>query len=42
MPEVKYISKDGTEAKTVTLTGPLFETEPKEHILHEYVQGIPD
>jgi large subunit ribosomal protein L4 len=39
MPEVKYISKDGTEAKTVTLTGPLFETEPKEHILHEYVRG---
>ena len=39
MPEVKFISKDGTEARTVTLSGPLFETEPKEHILHEYVRG---
>lgn len=39
MPEVKYISKDGTEAKTVTLSGPLFESEPKEHILQEYVRG---
>jgi large subunit ribosomal protein L4 len=39
MPEVKYISKDGTEAKTITLTGPLFETEPKEYILQEYIKG---
>ena len=39
MPEVKYISKDGTEAKTVNLSGPLFESEPKEHILQEYVRG---
>lgn len=39
MPEVKYISKDGTEAKTVNLSGPLFETETKEHILQEYVKG---
>jgi large subunit ribosomal protein L4 len=39
MPEVKYISKDGTEAKTVNLSGPLFESEPKEHILQEYVKG---
>jgi large subunit ribosomal protein L4 len=39
MPEVKYISKDGTEARTVTLSGPLFETEPKQHILQEYVRG---
>jgi large subunit ribosomal protein L4 len=39
MPEVKYISKDGTEARTVNLSGPLFESEPKEHILQEYVRG---
>ncbi len=39
MPEVKYISKDGTEAKSVNLSGPLFESEPKEHILQEYVKG---
>jgi large subunit ribosomal protein L4 len=39
MPEVKYIAKDGTEARTVTLSGPLFETEPKEHILQEYIRG---
>jgi len=39
MPEVKYMSKDGAEAKTVALTGPLFETEPKESILQEYVRG---
>ncbi len=31
--------KTGTEAKTVALTGPLFETEPKENILQEYVRG---
>jgi len=40
MPDVKYISKDGTEAKTVSLVGPLFESEPKEHVLHEYVRGF--
>jgi large subunit ribosomal protein L4 len=39
MPEVKFISRDGTEGKTVTLTGPLFESEPKEHILQEYIRG---
>jgi large subunit ribosomal protein L4 len=39
MPDVKFISKDGTEARTLTLSGPLFETEPKEHIIQEYVKG---
>jgi large subunit ribosomal protein L4 len=40
MPDVKYISKNGTETKTISLTGPLFESEPKEHILQEYVRGF--
>ncbi len=39
MAEVKFISKDGTETRTVSLNGPLFESEPKEHILQEYVRG---
>jgi large subunit ribosomal protein L4 len=39
MPDVKFLSKDGTELKTVSLSGPLFEAEPKEHILQEYVRG---
>lgn len=39
MPEVKYMSKEGTEARTIALTGPLFETEPKENILQEYIRG---
>jgi large subunit ribosomal protein L4 len=39
MPEIKYFSKDGTESKTVALNGPLFETEPKDHILQEYIRG---
>ncbi|OGC89910.1 MAG: 50S ribosomal protein L4 [candidate division Zixibacteria bacterium RBG_16_53_22] len=40
MPDVKFISKDGTEARTVTLSGPLFETEPKGHVIQEYVKGF--
>lgn len=39
MPEAKKIGKDGSETGTISLDGPLFETEPKEHILHEYVKG---
>ena len=39
MPDVKYRSKDGTETKTVTLEGSLFNSEPKQHVLHEYVVG---
>jgi large subunit ribosomal protein L4 len=40
MPEIKYFSKDGAETRTVALSGPLFESEPKEHILQEYVKGF--
>jgi large subunit ribosomal protein L4 len=40
MPEVKFISQDGTTTRTVSVSGPLFETEPKEHILQEYVKGF--
>jgi large subunit ribosomal protein L4 len=40
MPEVKFISKDGNQARTVTLNGSLFESEPNEHILQEYVKGF--
>jgi len=39
MPDIKFISKDGAEIKTISLSGPLFESEPKEHILQEYVKG---
>jgi len=39
MPEVKYLTKDGTESKKVKLTGELFESEPKEHIIQSYVVG---
>ena len=39
MPEVKYFSKDGNQSKTVSLNGPLFDSEPKEHLLHEYIRG---
>jgi large subunit ribosomal protein L4 len=39
MPEFKYRSKDGAEAKTIVLEGRLFNSEPKEHVLHEYVIG---
>lgn len=40
MPEIKIIAKDGSESGTMNLGGPLFETEPREHILHEYVRGF--
>jgi len=40
MPEIKILAKDGSETGTINLAGPLFESEPKEHILHEYVKGF--
>ncbi len=40
MPEVKFLTKDGSESKAINLGGPLFESEPNEHILHEYVRGF--
>jgi large subunit ribosomal protein L4 len=40
MPEVRFLAKDGSESKTISLGGPLFESEPNEHILHEYVKGF--
>jgi large subunit ribosomal protein L4 len=40
MPEVKFVSKDGSDSRSVSLTGPLFESEPKEHILQEYIRGF--
>lgn len=39
MPDVKYRSKDGALTRTVSLAGPLFESEPQEHILQEYIRG---
>ena len=39
MREIKYITKDGTEAKMVQVDGALFESEPKEHILHAYIKA---
>ncbi len=40
MPEVGFLTKDGSKSKAINLGGPLFETEPNEHILHEYVKGF--
>jgi len=40
MPEARVVSKDGSERGTIALDGPLFESEPKGHILHEYVRGF--
>ncbi len=40
MPEAKFLTKDGSESKAVNLGGPLFESEPNEHILQEYVKGF--
>lgn len=39
MPEARFLSKDGVESRTVTLDGPLFESEPNRNILHQYVVG---
>jgi large subunit ribosomal protein L4 len=39
MPDVKYFTKDGQESKTVKLEGALFESEPKDHVIHSYVIG---
>lgn len=40
MPEAKFLTRDGSESKAINLGGPLFESEPNEHILHEYVKGF--
>jgi len=39
MPEVKFLSKDGAESRSVMLDGPLFESEPNDFVLHEYIKG---
>ena len=39
MPEVKFLNKEGVESRTVTLDGPIFESEPKEDVLHGYIKG---
>ncbi|UCC79335.1 MAG: 50S ribosomal protein L4 [Candidatus Zixiibacteriota bacterium] len=39
MPDAKFLTKDGAESRTVSLDGPLFESEPNGIILHEYVKG---
>ncbi len=40
MPEVEFLKKDGSKSKAINLKGSFFETEPNEHILHEYVKGF--
>ncbi|MEE9555356.1 MAG: 50S ribosomal protein L4 [candidate division Zixibacteria bacterium] len=40
MPEAKIMSVDGSETGTIALVGPLFESEPKQHVIHEYVKGF--
>jgi len=39
MPDAKFLTREGSESRTVSLAGPLFESEPKNNILHEYVKG---
>jgi large subunit ribosomal protein L4 len=39
MPEAKYLTKEGVESRTVSLDGPIFESEPRDNVLHEYVKG---
>jgi large subunit ribosomal protein L4 len=39
MPEAKFLTKEGVESRTVTLDGPIFESEPKRDILHGYIKG---
>ena len=39
MPDAKFLTKEGTESRTVLLDGPLFESEPNGNILHEYAKG---
>jgi large subunit ribosomal protein L4 len=40
MPEAKFLTKEGVEARTVSLDGPIFESEPNDSILHQYVKGF--
>ncbi len=40
MPKVEFLKKDGSKSKAIDLKGRFFETEPNEHILHEYVKGF--
>jgi large subunit ribosomal protein L4 len=37
---VKSISSDGSQRGTVSLQGPLFESDPDEHVLHQYVRAF--
>jgi large subunit ribosomal protein L4 len=39
MPDAKFLTREGDESRMVSLAGPLFESEPKNSILHEYVKG---
>jgi len=39
MPDAKFLTKEGAESRTVSLAGPLFESEPNSIVLHEYVKG---
>lgn len=40
MPEVRILDRDGSQSRSINLKGPLFESEPDEHILHEYVKAF--
>jgi large subunit ribosomal protein L4 len=40
MPEISVLNKDGSQSGTIVVEGPLFETEPREHVLHEYAKGF--
>ena len=40
MPEVKILDRDGSQSRSIDLNGPLFESEPDEHVLHEYVKAF--
>jgi large subunit ribosomal protein L4 len=40
MPEVMSLARDGSEHGTINLDGPLFESEPDQHILHQYIKAF--
>lgn len=39
MPEAKFLTREGAESRSISLEGALFDSEPNNSILHEYVKG---
>jgi len=40
MPEAKFLTREGTKSRAISLEGALFESEPDTGILHNYVTGF--